>query len=101
LFDTLNSIYGTYLSCSPLGEMKKIPALLPPSLSEPLKYITKCSGTLAGATIWFSHYSTMKSTSACDLMVVRGLKSMLRAPSSTAQFGNTFSGILIVKYIRQ
>jgi hypothetical protein len=28
----------------------------------------------------------MKWTSAYDLMVVRGLKSMLRAPSSTAHF---------------
>jgi hypothetical protein len=32
----------------------------------------------------FSRHSAMKSTSACDLMAVHGLKSMLRAPSSTA-----------------
>jgi hypothetical protein len=32
----------------------------------------------------FSRHSAIKSTSACDLMAVRGLKSMLRASSSTA-----------------
>jgi hypothetical protein len=52
-------------------------------LSEPSKYITQCSGRSVGVGSWFSRHSAMKSTRACDLMVVCGLKSMLRAPSST------------------
>jgi hypothetical protein len=62
------------LSCSPLGEMKRTPVPPPPSLSETSKYMTQCSGRLAGAATWFSRHSTNKSTSACDLMAVHGLK---------------------------
>jgi hypothetical protein len=84
LFETSNIIWKTYLSCSPVELMKSSPAPPPPSLSEPSKYITQCSGRLAGPSTWFSHHSAIKSTSACDLMAVRGLKSRVRAPSSTA-----------------
>jgi hypothetical protein len=84
LLDTSNCIWITYLSCSPLRLMKSTPTPLPPSLSEPSKYMTQCAGWLAGASTWFSHHSAMKSTSIYDSMVVRGLKSRMRAPSSTA-----------------
>jgi hypothetical protein len=72
------------LSCSPVGEISSTPAAAPSRLSEPSKYITQCSGRMVGVGSWFSRYSAMKSTSACDLMAVRGLKSIVRAPSSTA-----------------
>jgi hypothetical protein len=84
LLETSNSIWNMYLSCSPIGLMKSNPTPPPLSLNEPLKYMTQCSSWLAGASTWFSHHSAMKSTSACDLMAVRGLKSRVRAPSSTA-----------------
>jgi hypothetical protein len=35
-------------------------------------YMTQCSGWLVGASTWFSQHSTMKSTSAYDLMAVLG-----------------------------
>jgi hypothetical protein len=34
----------TYLSCSPVGEIKNTPAPAPSSLSEPSKYITSALG---------------------------------------------------------
>ena len=34
----------------------------------------------------FSRHSAKKSTSACDLIAVLGLKSISKAPSSTAHF---------------
>ena len=72
--------------CEPLGEMNKTPMPPPSSLSEPSKYITQCSGMLWGAGIWFSRHSAKKSTSACDLIAVLGLKLISKAPSSTAHF---------------
>ena len=85
LLETLNRIWNTYFNCSPLGEMSKTPTPPPSSLSEPSKYITQCSGTLWGAGIWFSRHSA-KSTSACDLIAILGLKLISKAPSSTAYF---------------
>ena len=86
LLETLNRIWNTYFSISPLGEMNKTLAPPPSSLSEPSKYITQCSGMLWGAGIWFSRHSAKKSTSACDLIAVLGLKLISKAPSSTAHF---------------
>jgi hypothetical protein len=63
--------------------MKSTSAPLLPSLSDPSKYMTQCSGWFVGASAWFSRHSAMKSASAYDLMAVRGLKSSVRAPSST------------------
>jgi hypothetical protein len=83
-FETSNSILNTYLSCSPVGLMKSSLTPPPSGLSELSKYITQCSSRLARASTWFSRHSAMKSTSAYNLMMVRGLKSRLRAPSSTA-----------------
>ena len=77
-------IWSTYLSYSPDGEMKRMPAPPPSIFSEPSKYIVQCSALFDGAGIWFSLHSAMKSTRACDLMVVFGLKSRWRAPSSVA-----------------
>ena len=73
-----------YLSYSPFGDMKRTPAPPSSSFSEPSKYIVQCSGLFAGVGIWFSHHSAKKSTSACDLMAVHGLKSRRSAPSSVA-----------------
>ena len=39
-----------------------------------------------GAGIWFFRHSAKKSTSACDLIAVLGLKLVSKAPSSTAHF---------------
>jgi hypothetical protein len=39
LFDAGNNSWSAYLSCSPLGAMKRIPAPAPYSFSEPSKYI--------------------------------------------------------------
>ena len=86
LLETLNRIWNTYLSCSPLGEMNKTPVPPPSSLSDPSNYITQCSWTLGGAGIWFSRHSARKSTSACNLIVVLGLNLISKAPNSTAHF---------------
>jgi hypothetical protein len=40
LFDDGNNNWSAYLSCSPLGAMKRIPAPAPYSFSEPSKYIS-------------------------------------------------------------
>jgi hypothetical protein len=37
----------------------------------------------------------MKSTSACDLIAIRGLKSMLRARSSTAHLSLDWVGVVV------
>src|SRR6185312_10233783 len=86
LLETLNKIWNTYFNCSPLGEMNKTPAPPPSILSEPSKYITQYSGMFRGAGIWASRHSAKKSTSACDLIDVLGLKLISKAPSSTAHF---------------
>jgi hypothetical protein len=84
LLEAINSNWNTYLRSSPLRLMKITPVPPPPSLSEPSKYMTQCSSWLARASTWFSHHSAMKSTSAYDLMATWGLKSRVRASSSTS-----------------
>ena len=83
LLMALKSSYRTYFSCSPLGEMKRMPALAPSRLRAPSKYMTQCSCRSLGGGSWNSIYSSMKMARACDLMVERGANSMDRAPSST------------------
>jgi len=84
LLETGNSIWNTYFSSSPFGDMNSTPALPPPSLREPSKYIIQCFGRSTGAEIWFSHHSARKSTRAYDLMAVFGWNLISKAPSSTA-----------------
>jgi hypothetical protein len=64
LFDAGNNSWNAYLSCSPLGAMKRIPAPAPYSFSEPSKYIchTLVASRLSGTCC--SVHSDTKSTSA-------------------------------------
>jgi hypothetical protein len=55
----------------PRCEMKYTPAPAPSILREPSKYIFQCSGELSETGVFISVHSTIKSTSYCDLIVVR------------------------------
>jgi hypothetical protein len=84
LFDAGNNSWSAYLSCSPPGAMKRIPAPAPYSFNEPSKYIrhTSVASGLLGTCC--SVHSDTKSTSAWVFTVVRGRNSMSWAPSSHA-----------------
>ena len=59
-----------------VGVMNKMPAPAPLMLRAPSKYITQCSGHVAGMGSWISVHSATKSASAYDLMVGLLLNSM-------------------------
>jgi hypothetical protein len=63
------------------------PASAPSILREPSKYIFQCSGELSEIGVFISVHSTMKSTNACDLMVVRLQNSCEYGLSESPMFG--------------
>jgi hypothetical protein len=84
LFDAGNNSWSAYLSCSPPGAMKRIPAPAPYSFSEPSKYIRHTSVASGLSATWCLVHSDTKSTSAWVFTVVRDRNSMSWAPSSQA-----------------
>ena len=76
LMEAGKCIRRTYWSLSLVGVMNKMPAPAPLMLRVPSKYITQCSGQVAGMGSWILVHSAMKSASACDLKVGLLLNSM-------------------------
>jgi hypothetical protein len=64
LLDARNKSWSAYLSCSPPGAIKRIPAPAPCSISELSKYILHITVTSGLSGTWCSVHSDMKSTSA-------------------------------------
>src|SRR6266498_4303056 len=86
LLDAGKYIWRTYLSRSPVGEMSTMPAPAPSIMREPSTYIVQYSSFSVMAGVWTSVHSAMKSTSAWDLMAVRGWMVSSKELSSTAHF---------------
>ena len=61
LLVALKSSCRIYFSCSPLGEMKMMPAPALSRLRAPSKYMIQCSGCSSGGGSWISVHSAMKS----------------------------------------
>ena len=72
LLEAAKWICSVYLSLSPLGEVRTMPAPKPVRILDPSKCIRQWVESGAGGKYWVSAQSTRKSANACDLMAVRG-----------------------------
>src|SRR3954463_8814402 len=86
LFDAAKWIGSTYLSLSPLGEVRTIPAPSPDNILEPSKCICQNWESGHGGSYWVSAQSTRKSARAWDLTAVRGSYWMPWVAISMAHF---------------
>lgn len=90
LFETGKRSYRIYLSCSPLGAMKRIPTTTPTptpyTFWDPSKYILLTSIGSRFSRTWFSVHSKMKSTRVCVLIVV-WVRTWYNEPQLTCPFG--------------